>query len=292
MTNEAGSTRPHDGFPLLGGLASVIVWLEELVGLLSGPLLTLSLGIAIIDLLSGGRLLLTVPWLLYLWAGAMGVGADAQLISAWYKCRVAAREGRWLAVLGFILLGCALGYVGFLSASAFGFQQAFHLTETEALARLGIDEVAWTLQRAGLAVFLVALSGFNRFHPPAQSVEDEKATLLRQIELEPLRQRARELKAVGAVGVVQAVRHAALGRRQKRTISATTSTPTPKENAERPGLAVVKSPRERVYAVLSRTPGASKSVIAQRAGVSETTAGKYRREWLAERGLTHENDAA
>ena len=64
------------------------------------------------------------------------------------------------------------------------------------------------------------------------------------------------------------------------------------DNSERPALAVVKSPRERVYAVLNRTPQASKSVIAQRAGVSETTAGKYRREWMAERGLIHENDAA
>jgi hypothetical protein len=161
--------------PLLGAIAGVIRWIEELISLLSGPLLTVGLGIALIDLLTGGGLLRTVPELLYAWAVSMAVGIDAQLVATWDRCRLALRAAHWWTALGYVVLGVALGYVGFLSAEAFGLQQAFGLSESDALARLGIDAASWQLQRAILAVFLVALSGFTRYHAPPrakQTLED------------------------------------------------------------------------------------------------------------------------
>jgi hypothetical protein len=208
--------RPHaPALPLLGAIAGVIRWIEELVSLLSGPLLSVGLAIALIDLLTGGGLLRSFPELLYAWGVCQAVGIDAQLVATWDRCRLALRAGHWWTAIGLVVLGVALGYVGFLSAEAFGLQQAFGLSESDALARLGIDAASWQLQRAILAVFLVALSGFTRYHAPPkakQSLEDERAALAREIELEPLRQRLRAQKAVGGAALVRQALSAAAGR--------------------------------------------------------------------------------
>ncbi len=205
----------HHELPVLGAIAGVIRWVEELISLLSGPLLTVGLGIALIDLLTGGGLLRSMPELLYAWAVSMAVGIDAQLVATWDRVRTAIRGKHWWAVAGLVLLGCALGYVGFLSAEAFGLQQAFGLSESDALARLGIDAASWQLQRAILAVFLVALSGFTRYHAPPkakQSLEDERAHLARELELEPLRQRLRAQRTVGVAALARQALSAATGR--------------------------------------------------------------------------------
>src|SRR5260370_39808462 len=68
--------------PLLGGIAGFLHWLEELLIIVSGPLLTLGLGIALVDLLTGGALLATQPGLLYMWATSQAVGVDAQLVGS------------------------------------------------------------------------------------------------------------------------------------------------------------------------------------------------------------------
>jgi hypothetical protein len=53
--------------PLLAGIAAFLRWLEELVVLVSGPLLMAGLGIGLVALLSKGALLLNAPWLVYAW---------------------------------------------------------------------------------------------------------------------------------------------------------------------------------------------------------------------------------
>src|SRR5258708_25043950 len=69
--------------PLLAGIAAFLRWCEELVVLLSGPLLLVGLGIGLVALLSDGALLVTAPWLLYAWALSQTVGVDGQLVGAW-----------------------------------------------------------------------------------------------------------------------------------------------------------------------------------------------------------------
>jgi hypothetical protein len=214
----------HD-LPLIGAIARAIRWAEELISLLSGPLLSVGLAIALIDLLTGGGLLRALPDLLFAWGICQAVGIDAQLVATWDRCRMAMRSGKWTQVVALALLGCALGYVGFLSAEAFGFQQAFGLTEVDALARLGIDAASWQLQRALLAVFLVALSGFTRYHPQRKTVADERAALERDLELEPLRQQVRATKATGV---------AALARQTLSAVRGELSDPPPPTNGGTP----------------------------------------------------------
>jgi len=193
--------------PMLAGLANILRWCEDFISLISGPVLTFGLGVALVDLLTGGGLLRNQPELLYAYAVSQAVGVDANLVSSWDRVRTSIREHKWWQVGGWMMLGLALGYIGFLSAQAFGFQQAFGLSEPDALARLGLDGATWQLQRAVLAVFLVALSGFNRYHPAPkqkQTLEAERGALEREIALEPLRVKMRQQKALGIRALAKA----------------------------------------------------------------------------------------
>jgi len=267
--------------PILGGIAAGIRWVEELVSLVSGPLLTVGLGIALVDLLTGGGLLRGVPELLYAWAVSQAIGIDAQLVAAWDRTRTAIREKRWLAVIGLVILGCALGYVGFLSASAFGFQQAFGLSEADALARLGIDGVTWQLQRAVLAVFLVALSGFTRYHAPPKarkSVEQERAELERELALEPLRVKVRQQQALG----IRALAKAAI--RGEKEVVEVEPEQTPEEQTPEPeqGRVLRLVPDEifeaKARRVLERNPQLTNAELTRIIGCSPSTAARLKRK--------------
>src|SRR5258706_1360375 len=129
--------------PLVAGIAAFLRWCEELVVLLSGPLLMVGLGIGLVALLSDGALLVTAPWLLYAWALSQTVGVDGQLVGAWYRVSVAVARRRWGVALAFLLLGLVLAYIGYVASLVFSTQQAYHLTPGHALSRLGMDSPDW-----------------------------------------------------------------------------------------------------------------------------------------------------
>jgi hypothetical protein len=303
----------HHDLPLLGGIASAIRWCEELISLLSGPLLAIGLAIALIDLLTGGGLLRAIPDLLFAWGICQAVGIDAQLIATWDRCRTAMRSGNWIHVVALAILGVCLGYVGFLSDEAFGFQQAFGLSEADALSRLGIDAASWQLQRALLAVFLVALSGFTRYHPQKASIADEREKLQRELELEPLRQQARAMKATGMAALARSTLAAARGAPSDPppTGPGTPAQATPpssmtSEVAEPARLHAVTTPRQvaasgranrrskRGVRTPAKTatverqaraayePGMSVGELQKAAKISRNAAGKWRKVLLAE----------
>lgn len=192
--------------PMLAALAACIAWVEELLALLSGPLLTGGLAIALIDLLTDGRLLTTQPELLYAWAVSQAAGLDAQLVGSAAKLARAARARRVWAAVGYAALIVALGYVAYLASDIFAVQQADGISTAAALARLGLDGSTWIVQRSALSVALVVLSGLLRYVRPAESsVEDEAAKLERELALEPLRQQVRQVKAKGAVSLAGAL---------------------------------------------------------------------------------------
>src|SRR5215469_7355875 len=121
--------------PLLAGIAAFLRWCEELVVLLSGPLLLVGLGIGLVALLSDGALLLTAPWLVYAWAISQTVGVDGQLVGAWYRVSVAVARRRVGVAAAFALLGMLLAYVAYVAALVFATQQTYHLSTAQALAR-------------------------------------------------------------------------------------------------------------------------------------------------------------
>ena len=68
--------RQHHDLPLLGGIAGFLRWLESLAVIASGPLLTLGLGVALVDLLTDGKLPAATPWLLFARAVSQAVFAQ------------------------------------------------------------------------------------------------------------------------------------------------------------------------------------------------------------------------
>lgn len=201
--------------PGLASLAAALAWCEQLAVIISGPLLTGGLAIALVDLLTDGALLAHAPILLYAWAISQAVGVDAQLVGSAAKTRTAIRERRPWVIVGYVFLVAALSYVAFIAALVFATQEADGISTAHALARLGMDGTSWIVQRSAIAVGLVVLSGFLRYVPPAAEAhaEDERVKLERELDLAPLRAAVRARKAEGVREVADALRGTASARR-------------------------------------------------------------------------------
>lgn len=156
---------------LLGGIGTGLRWLEELVALVSGPMLTAGLAIALVDLFTDGKLLTSQPTLLYAWAISQALGVDGQLVGAAVKSGRAMRARRWGLALAYFPLIAGLSYVAYLAANVFATQQALGLTTQQALARLGMDGTSWITWRTAIAVALVIISGFLRYDPAKKAQE-------------------------------------------------------------------------------------------------------------------------
>jgi hypothetical protein len=210
-----GEETAEQTLPVLGGISAFLRWCEELVVLLSGPMLLVGLGIGLVALLSDGALLVDAPWLLYAWAISQTVGVDGQLVGAWYRVSVAVSRRRWAVAFAFVLLGLLLAYVGYVAALVFATQQAYHLSTAQALARLGMDATSWLWQRAAVSVLLVCLSGYLRYRAPRKeapaSLEERKRAIEEQMELDALKARQRAQQAQGAIGLARGMAQAARG---------------------------------------------------------------------------------
>lgn len=198
--------------PLLAGIAACLRWLEELIVLVSGPLLMAGLGIGLVALLSDGALLVTAPWLVYAWAISQTVGVDGQLVGAWYRVSVAVGRRRIGVAIAYAMLGVLLAYIAYVAALVFATQQAYHLTTGQALARLGMNATSWLWQRSAVSVLLVCLSGYLRYRAPrkpAQSLDARKRAIYEQMELEALKRQRRAHQAQGAIGLFKGMAQAA-----------------------------------------------------------------------------------
>src|SRR5260370_6605943 len=199
--------------PMLAAIASFFHWIEEFLAICSGPLLVAGLGLALVDLLTDGRLLATQPELLFAWAIAMALGLDAQLVGTAAKLGRAVRTQHYWTAFFCTILVAALSYVAFLAAQVFATQEAHGWTTSQALAALGMDGTTWLVERSILSVVLVVLSGLLRYTPPGQAtVIEERTKLERELELEPLRQRVRAGKALGATALARNMALAMAGK--------------------------------------------------------------------------------
>lgn len=307
--------------PMLAGIGAFVTWCEELLAILSGPILTFGLAIALVALLTDGALLVRIPALLYVWAASQAVGLDAQFIGSAAKLARAIRQRRGWPIFGYIVLCTALGYVGYVASNVFATQEANGITTAAALARLGMDSTSWIVQRSALAVGLVFLSGLLRYVAPqrdaALSAEEERDRLQRELELEPLRNqlRAQQLRGVrGAWGALRGKDSTieqplppplpASGRAAKTTPLDAQEEPPQKpptgpgtpvsaskrrnRGAKRPGTARIVplrsgSAEERIRQVVAERPKISVRALTRRAGVSESTASKWLQVIAAER---------
>src|SRR5258706_6659063 len=286
--------------PLLGAIAALLRWTEELVFLLSGPGLTLAAGIAVTDLLTHGAILAGHEWMLLTWGVLTAIGCESQLVGTFDKLRQSVIHRRWWAMLGWLVLGLTLAYVTFVSVEVFAYQQSQGLNEAQALSQLGISATAWLWQRSLLSVGLVCLAGFNRFRPEVRSLQDERSELERELTLEPLRQRVREVKAVGAVSLTRTVAQAATGKNKPKPPTGPSTSaaarPTSTEGSqERPTVLRLTQPEpterrqaaalsfeDKARRVLKANPALGKRQLARLVGCSDSPAGRLRKKLLSE----------
>jgi hypothetical protein len=189
-------TQQHD-LPMLAGIAGVLRWIEELIVIISAPLLMFGLIVALIDLLTDGSLSLAVPWLIYGWAISQAIGVEANMSGSVFKLRMAWKSGQGVAVVGYFVLAVSLGGVAVVAGYAYAFHQSQGVAIPQTLRDLGINAASWTLVRSVLSVVLVAVSALLRYTPAADDqAKNERQRLLNDIELEPLRAQALAAKAL------------------------------------------------------------------------------------------------
>jgi hypothetical protein len=264
--------------PLLGGIAATLRWFEELLALLSGPLLVIGLGISLTDLLTDGQLLAHQPLLLYAWAISQAIGVDAGLVGAWDKARAALRERRYWALAGLLLLGTALAYIGWIAAQVFAVQQSQGVTTAVALSQLGMDDTSWLIQRSLLSVLLVCLSGWSRYHPQKATLDQEKAALRREAELLPLRQQVRRQKALGAVSLAKTM---LTGKAVEPPAEQAAEVETPDTPTRMRGGTQLNV-EDRIRRALTRNPALSGAELARIVGCSKSQALRIRRKVVGE----------
>jgi hypothetical protein len=302
MNEQAPARREPWG---LAALATFLYWCEELLALLSGPLLVFGLGVGLTDLFTDHALTRDVQGLIVVWAMSLAVGTDVQLIGMFAKARQALRERNYWQMVGALIIGAILGYIGWVSAQIYSVEQAQHITTGAALAQLGFDPTAWLVQRSFVAVGLVMLSGWTRYHPPSKASQLDSASdraAVHQAELDEAQHKAR-LRAIQVGGIRTAVR-AGLGRddRPPTGPGSPATAPTPSKGraaaasgGERPAVLTLEPPPDwrrtgnrrartysaerRVFALLEREPDLSAMAIAKRLKISESTASKYARVW-------------
>lgn len=187
----------HDGMPGLAGIAAVMRWLEELIVVLSAPMLIFGMGITLVDLLTDGAATLAVPWLLYAWAISQVLGIEANISGSVYKGKLAYERGAWGVLIFYAILALALMGVAIIAGYAYAFHQSQGVPINETLRDLGIDAASWTMARSVLAVALVAVSALLRFTGKKATAASKAQKLRDDLELMPLIQAKREMQLQG-----------------------------------------------------------------------------------------------
>lgn len=207
--------------PMLAGIARMFHWCEELLNILNGPILMFGAGIALVDLLTDGALTASAPIFVLAWALSQALGIDTQLLGCFARARSTVNGWRRA---GWLLLGAVLGYAAWQAGYVYAIQQSEHISESAALARLGMSPALWLGWRAFLAVGLVALSGWTRYIAPAPAtLEGERERLQRELELAPLRAEVRRRKAAG----LRSVAASAFGKTDTSADTLPPEPPTP-----------------------------------------------------------------
>ena len=273
---------------VLRGLATGIRFIEDLNGILSSVFISLALILAVISLITGGALLQAVPWTLWIWAGALAVGVEATLVSAFDKAHQAWMEQHGLIASAWAGLGVMLAIVGFVAVAAFTVQQSLHINEAEALRMMGLSPLGFDLGRSFITVLLACIAGLARPRKQVVTHEDRKRELREAIEIEPLRRQLESLRTGG--------------KTKKPTFPTGGDTPMgkPATNGEMTtpdGVRLLSSVnadsvrrvargrmtlRDKIWRALDGDATLSKSALAKRFRCSESVASKYKSEWTAQ----------
>lgn len=112
---------PHF-YGVIQWLEALIVLVEEMISVLSVPLLSFGVVVSMIDFFQGGALSHDANFSLA-WAIIQAVSLDAQVAFTWHKARRASAKGKTFAFFGFLFIGVMLAFVVWASSSLEGQHQ-------------------------------------------------------------------------------------------------------------------------------------------------------------------------
>lgn len=147
-------------YPGLNGLSYWIGYLEQFLAILSEPLLIACAALAVVDFMTGGRLL-ELPVLNYTWASSLAIAVTACFIVTWRRSIKAFTLNRYGVSISLAILGLLLGVVDFAAIAVQALQQTLNISFAQALSLLNLNVVMITYTRAGVTIAMavvVALS--------------------------------------------------------------------------------------------------------------------------------------
>lgn len=277
---------------VLRGLATAIRFIEDLNGILSSVFISLALILAVMSLITGGALLQAVPWTLWLWAGALAVGVEATLVSAFDRTHQAWIELRKLAAVAWASLGVMLALVSFVAVASFTLSQSLHIDEAAALRMMGLSPLAFDLGRSLITVLLACIAGLARPRKKPITHQDRMRELQEQIALEPMRQQLESLRARGKSRRTPPQLPTGLGTpAQMPTRENIEPAQTPQvlrlaglsESGRRRVARAKMTLRDRVWKALDTDASLSKNDLAKRYRCSPSRASELKREWTEAR---------
>jgi hypothetical protein len=156
MEEKNTPTPTESQYKGLPQLLHAVRWSQHLLAIVAEVLILLSFAMSGMDVSLGG-VMASIGFLKVLWAAMFALGIDTAFALSWVRVRQCAVNQRWGAFTANLLLALGMSFIVFQPVAIQLFQQSMSIDFTQAMARLGINLVALTYARAGVAVFLGAI---------------------------------------------------------------------------------------------------------------------------------------
>jgi len=153
---QSKKARLDGEYPGLNGLSYLIGYLEQLLAILSEPLLIGCAALAVVDFITGGRLL-QLPAIMYVWAGSLAIAVSACFIVTWRRCIRAFTLNYYGAAIGLAVMGICLGLVDWAAVDTQSLMQTMGVSFTSALAQLDLNIILITHLRSAVAIAMAVV---------------------------------------------------------------------------------------------------------------------------------------
>lgn len=252
-------------YPGLDGLSYWIGYLEQFLAIISEPLLIVCAALAVVDFMTGGRLL-DLPVLNYTWAGSLAVAVTACFIVTWRRAMKAFTLNRYGVSIGLAFLGVILGIVDFAAIAVQALQQTLNIAFAQALALLNLNVVVITYTRAAVTMAMAVVVALSN-HTAVTSAQAPKRRLA-------FLEKALNLVAPIVSSEETSTTHVCITQEPESVVKQS----APKQSAH---LHIVEAhqammPLERVRQALNAEPTCSDRRLGKLTGVAAATAKKYR----------------
>jgi hypothetical protein len=141
--------------------------LEDAIITLSGPALAISGILAGVDLLTGGHVMVGLPWLTFAWAITLMLTLDFQVLTLGVRAKRIylsdkSRKRKFAEIVLACLIAASIAFVSVQMQSIIARSNGVGISVEQATVQLGISPLALIWERSALVLFLIFLAGWFR----------------------------------------------------------------------------------------------------------------------------------